>query len=263
MTIMSVLSQTYKYWEMIIIDDCSTDNSYDIALSYAANDRRVKVYRMEKNSGTALCRNKAIEISTGEYLAFLDSDDLWMPEKLERQLKFMRENNCDFSFTEYEHIDEHGNRLGVKAKTVAKLTYQKMLFHDFCGCLTVMYKQDAQNKIFIPKVGNGIEDYTLFLQLLKSSRNAMGYAICLAKYRIHTKSLSGSKLGKLRKTKFYFDIMMHIERQNFFFAFFYLLTNQFIKYFWKYKKFNNDRIFIKEQCSINISNSIEKKELRG
>ena len=108
-TIESVLAQTYTNWEMLIVDDCSSDNSYDIALEYAKKDSRIRVYRMDQNSGAAICRNKAIELSQGDYLAFLDSDDLWLPEKLEKQLQFMIENNCDFSFTEYEHINEDGS----------------------------------------------------------------------------------------------------------------------------------------------------------
>jgi teichuronic acid biosynthesis glycosyltransferase TuaG len=105
-TIESVLAQTYKNWEMIIVDDCSTDEGYNMALKYAAGDSRIKVCQMEQNSGAALARNKAIRLSQGEYLAFLDSDDVWLPEKLEKQLRFMQENDSDFSFTEYEHIDE-------------------------------------------------------------------------------------------------------------------------------------------------------------
>jgi glycosyltransferase involved in cell wall biosynthesis len=107
-TIDSVLAQTYQNWEMLIIDDCSTDGSYDIALKYAEKDTRIRVYRMGKNGGAAFARNKAIELSRGDYLAFLDSDDLWLPEKLEKQLQFMQSNDCDFCFTEYEHIDEAG-----------------------------------------------------------------------------------------------------------------------------------------------------------
>lgn len=107
-TIESVIAQIYQDWEMIIVDDCSTDGSYETAKEYAEKDSRITVYRMEQNSGAAACRNKAIELSQGDYLAFLDSDDLWLPEKLERQLRFMRENDCDFSFTEYEHINEDG-----------------------------------------------------------------------------------------------------------------------------------------------------------
>ena len=110
-TIESVLAQTYDNWEMIIVDDCSTDHSYEIALEYSKKDNRIKVYRMEQNSGAARCRNRAIEKSKGEYLAFIDSDDIWLPEKLEKQLKFMHENGCNFSFTEYEHIDEKGEKI--------------------------------------------------------------------------------------------------------------------------------------------------------
>jgi len=108
-TIESVLTQTYENWEMIIVDDHSSDGSYEAVIEYTKKDKRIKLYRMEHNSGAAMCRNKAIEISRGEYLAFVDSDDIWLPEKLEKQLKFMRENECDFCFTEYEHVDEKGN----------------------------------------------------------------------------------------------------------------------------------------------------------
>lgn len=108
-TIESVLAQTYSNWEMIIVDDCSTDRSYEIALEYSNKDGRIKVYRMEQSSGAAICRNKAIEKSKGEYLSFIDSDDIWLPIKLEKQLKFMCENDCDFSFTEYEHFYDKGN----------------------------------------------------------------------------------------------------------------------------------------------------------
>jgi teichuronic acid biosynthesis glycosyltransferase TuaG len=107
-TIESVLAQTYQNWEMIIVDDCSTDNSFQLAREYAEKDKRIRVYRQEQNSGAALARNKAIMESHGKYVAFLDSDDLWLPEKLEKQLRFMRENGSDFSFTEYEHIIDNG-----------------------------------------------------------------------------------------------------------------------------------------------------------
>jgi glycosyltransferase involved in cell wall biosynthesis len=238
-TIESVLVQTYQNWEMIIIDDCSTDDSYNITLKYAEKEIRIKVYRMEKNGGAALARNKSIELSKGDYLAFLDSDDLWFPEKLEKQLQFMIENDCDFSFTEYEHIDENNKLLGIKASVRKKLTYKIMLFHAFTGCLTVMYKQNKENKIYGPRVGNGIEDYALFLSALKKIHNAMGYSLCLAQYRVHKKSLSGSRLNKIKKIGFYFDLMMRIEKQNLLMSFFYLFTHQFIKYFFKYKKMPN------------------------
>jgi teichuronic acid biosynthesis glycosyltransferase TuaG len=107
----SVLAQTYQNWEMIIVDDCSTDRGFQIALEYAEKYSRIRVYRQEQNGGAAIARNKAIMESRGKYVAFLDSDDLWLPEKLEKQLRFMQENKSDFSFTEYEHIIDNGGEL--------------------------------------------------------------------------------------------------------------------------------------------------------
>ncbi|GHU55150.1 putative teichuronic acid biosynthesis glycosyltransferase TuaG [Spirochaetia bacterium] len=231
-TIESVLAQTYKDWEMIIVDDCSTDGSYEIALEYTKKDSRIRVYPMEHNSGAALCRNKAIELSQGQCLAFLDSDDLWMPEKLEKQLKFMQENDCDFSFTGYELIDEESRKLGIKVRVIKKLAYKKMLLHCFTGCLAVMYKQDVNNKIFGPDITKN-NDYALFLEVLKHIHNARGYPECLAQYRIRQKSLSRNKIGKIKS---FFYLMLHIEHKNFIVVCFYLITNQLIKIIWKYKR---------------------------
>jgi glycosyltransferase involved in cell wall biosynthesis len=231
-TIESVLAQTYTNWEMIIVDDCSIDKSFEIAINLAQKDTRIKVVKQEQNGGAAKARNKAIELSKGEYLAFLDSDDLWLPQKLEKQLQFMLKNNCDFSFTEYEHINEKGNPLGLKAKVIRKLTYKKMLFHCFTGCVTVMYKQNVNDKIYSPVLKN-CEDYALFLQILRRTKNAMGYNDVLAKYRILSKSLSRNKF---EKSLYFIEMMTKYEKQNIFVTYFYLLTNQAIKFFWKYEK---------------------------
>lgn len=231
-TINSVLSQTYKNWEMLIVDDCSTDGSYEIALEYAAKDVRIKVFRNERNSGAAISRNKAIKESKGEYLAFLDSDDLWAPEKLERQLKFMQENNCDFSFTEYEHIDENGKSLHKKAKVIKKIGYKNYFLHCWTGCLTVVYKQDVNCKIYGPNVKNN-NDYALFLEVLKSGAKAMGLKECLAFYRIHTGSISRNKFKKIKP---YISVLNKYNNVPKIFCYFFLFTNQLIKKIWKYKK---------------------------
>jgi glycosyltransferase involved in cell wall biosynthesis len=231
-TIESVLAQTYMNWEMIIIDDCSTDNSYEIAMEYSTKDSRIKVYRMERNSGAALARNKAIELSQGEYIAFLDSDDLWIPEKLERQMKFMLKNDCDFSFTEYEHIDTDGKFLGIKAKIVKRLTYKNLLFHCYPGCLTVMYKQDIMRKIYCNDIRKN-NDHALFLRVLKHTRNAMGLPENLAKYRLRKKSISRNKLQMIKP---YITVLHEFEHINIFWSYFCLITHVFIKLFFKYKK---------------------------
>jgi glycosyltransferase involved in cell wall biosynthesis len=232
-TIESVRAQTYENWEMIIVDDCSTDESREIAQKYVNKDNRIKLFCLEHRKGAASCRNKGIELSNGEYIAFLDSDDIWNPEKLEKQIEFMIRSKCDFCFTEYEHIDERGDSLRIRAKIIKILTYNKLLFHCFPGCLTVIYKQNINEKIYGPVLKN-CDDYALFLQVLKNIKIGMGYSECLAKYRIRTKSLSRNKI---KKTKAFFDLMISVEKINIILACFYLFTNQIIKVFWKYKKY--------------------------
>ena len=128
-TIESVQAQTYQNWELLIQDDGSVDDSYEVVERYAKHDARIKWERNEHNIGAAMTRNNAIRRSKGSYLAFLDNDDLWLPTKLEKQLKFMENNQCDFSFTKYEHVDDNLQSLGIQAKIVKKLTYQKLLVH--------------------------------------------------------------------------------------------------------------------------------------
>jgi glycosyltransferase involved in cell wall biosynthesis len=219
---------------MIIIDDCSTDGGYEIALQYTIKDKRIKVYQMEQNSGAAMCRNKAIGLSQGVYLGFLDSDDIWLPEKLERQLQFMQENNCDFSFAEYEHIDENGKSLGVKAKVIKRLTYKKMLFHCFPGCLTVMYKQDLEDKIYCNDIKKD-NDHALFLRVLKNTKNAMGIPIVLAKYRIRKDSISRKKYQMLKP---YFAVLHDLEHINIIYSCVCVFTHFIIKLLFKYKRIN-------------------------
>ena len=234
-TIESVLAQTYKNWEMFIIDDCSTDDSYSIAVEYAKKDSRIKVFQNEKNSGAAVSRNKAIELSQGEYLAFLDSDDLWMPEKLELQLKFMQENNCDFSFTEYEHIDEDNNSLLKIAKVIKKLTYKKMLMHCWSGCLTVMYNQSKLGKVYAQNIKKN-NDHALFLRVLKKCKNGCGLPMILAQYRIRKGSISSKKSTII---KYYIKVVHEFEKQPLVIAIFCVFTHVFIKLFFKYRKKGN------------------------
>ncbi len=234
-TINSVLSQTYTNWEMIIVDDCSSDGSYEIALDYSKKDSRIKVIRNEKNSGAAISRNKAIEIAQGEFVAFLDSDDLWMPEKLEKQIVFMRENNCDFSFCEYEHIDEDNKSLLKVAKVIKKLTYRKMMFHCFPGCLTVMYNQNVVGKVYAKDIKKN-NDNALFYPVLKKCKNAMGIPSCLALYRIRRGSISRNKFKMIKP---YITVLHDFERHNLLLSYFCVVTHFIIKILFKYKRIKN------------------------
>ncbi len=231
-TIESVLAQTYTNWEMLIVDDCSTDGSYEIAQGYAEKDSRIKVFRNEKNSGTAVSRNRAIEASSGEYVAFLDSDDLWLPEKLERQLKFMQENNCDFSFTEYEHIDEENKSLHQIANVTKQLSYRKMLMHCWPGCLTVMYNQNVTGKIYAEDIKKN-NDHALFLRVLKKCNNAMGVKEVLAQYRIRKGSISSKKFTII---KYYIQVVHDFEKKPLVVAWFCVFTHVVIKTFFKYRR---------------------------
>lgn len=231
-TIDSVLSQTYKNWELIIVDDFSTDISYEIACSYAKKDERIKVIRNEKNSGAAFSRNVALDNATGEYIAFLDSDDLWNERKLEKQIEFMEKNNCDFCFSRYSLIDEYNNALNKTARIVNKLTFYKLLHHDFIGCLTAIYKFEKMKQIrsFLVKNNN---DYGLFLQIVKKSENAMGLQENLAQYRIRK---SGISRKKLQKVKPYFELMRKYLHIPCVIAAWLLFTNILIGKIWKYEK---------------------------
>ena len=139
-TINSVLNQTYNNWELIIVDDCSTDDTEEIV--NAIKDNRIKFLKNSTNSGAAISRNKAIKEAKGKWIAFLDSDDLWKKEKLEKQIRFMEENHYDFSYTNYTEIDEEGNEKGIKITGPKKIT--KTGIYNYCwpGCLTVMYNAE-------------------------------------------------------------------------------------------------------------------------
>lgn len=233
-TIESVLAQTYTNWEMIIVDDCSTDDSYQIALNYAAKDLRIKVLQNEQNSGAAFSRNSALDIAQGEYIAFLDSDDLWENNKLEKQIAFMQENNCDFSYTIYDLFDENSESLNKRVRIPNELSYFKYLHHCYTGCLTVMYKKEIAENIrsFLIKNNN---DYGLFLQVIKKSKNAMGLKECLAHYRIRSSSISRKKLGKIKP---YFQLMHDNLHLPYLISCWFLFTNIFIGKTWKYEKIN-------------------------
>lgn len=228
----SVLSQTYENWELLIQDDASTDGSLAIIEEYAARDPRIKFERNDRNRGAALTRNRAIERSEGEYLAFLDSDDVWLPKKLETQLTFMQTHDCDFSFTQYVHMDEKGRLMGVQVKVIKHLTYRKMLMHCWPGCLTVMYKQDLHQKIYSEDVERN-NDHALFLRVLKNCRNACGIEACTALYRIRKGSVSRSKLKMIKP---YMEVVHDIEGYNYLMALFCVFTQVFVKVFLKYKK---------------------------
>lgn len=193
----SVLEQTYKNWELIIIDDASSDTSPQIIEEFSAADSRIIFEKLATNQGPDYCRNKATEMALGEYIAFLDSDDSWAPQKLEIQLDFMQEHNCAVSFTSYMHIDENGNSLKKRIKAMAMLSYKKQFRNNYIGNLTGMYHAASLGKILSPKIPKR-QDWALWLEAIKRSGNpAEGIAQDLAFYRVRKGSVSANKIGLL------------------------------------------------------------------
>lgn len=191
-TIDSVLSQTYTNWEMIIVDDCSTDNTEEIVKYYSKDDNRIKYYKLENNSGAAVSRTKAMELANGQYMAFLDSDDLWCSNKLEIQIKFMKDNEYAFTCTKYEQIDEESNRLNKTIKVLQKTNYNRLLLDCPVGNSTVMYDVRKMGKFEVPNIRKRNDD-ALWLQMLKKEKYIYGLDETLMKYRIRNNSISSNK----------------------------------------------------------------------
>ena len=166
-SIQSVLAQSYKDWELIIVDDCSPDNTDDVVRPYLS-DERIKYLKNEKNSGAAVSRNRALREAKGKWIAFLDSDDLWMPEKLEKQIRFMEKNGYCFSYTNYAEIDTEDHRNGITVTGPKKVT--KTGFFNYCwpGCLTVMYDAEAIGLIQIADIKKN-NDYAMWLKVCQKA----------------------------------------------------------------------------------------------
>ena len=194
-TIDSVLQQTYKNWELIVINDGSTDNSKDILAEFSKRDSRIRIITLDKNYGPAHARNVGIKKAKGKYIAFLDSDDLWITNKLETQISFMLENNIVFSFSSYRKIDEDGKIVGDVIKAPSRIQYQDLLKSCSIGCLSVVYDQSMIGKQYMPEYKK-TQDYALWLKILKSGVDAIGIDEELALYRIRKSSISRNKFVK-------------------------------------------------------------------
>lgn len=164
-SIESVLAQTYSDWELIIVDDCSTDNADEVVKPFLS-DSRIKYIKNEKNSGAAVSRNRALREAKGKWIAFLDSDDLWMPNKLQKQIAFMQSNGYHFSYTNYEEIDTRGEKTGVRVTGPRKITKAGMFRYCWPGCLTVMYDAQRVGLIQIVDIKKN-NDYAMWLKVCK------------------------------------------------------------------------------------------------
>ena len=222
-SIRSVINQTYTNWELIIVDDCSTDHTDDVVASF--RDNRIRYYHNQKNSGAALTRNKALREARGEWIAFLDSDDLWMPEKLEHQIKFMDKYNYCLSYTEYEKIDEDSNPINIYVSGPESVNKRKMYNYDYIGQLTMMYSVKVFGLIQIKDIKKN-NDYAIRLQLYKKPRMC-AYLLKenLAKYRVRKVSISHDKFR--RKFKSHFDLFHMCDEKPVIIAMWFACWNMF------------------------------------
>lgn len=217
-TIESIQKQTYQNWEMIIVDDCSTDNTKEIVEEYIRKDDRIQYHCLETNSGAAVARTRAMQIADGEYMAFADSDDLWTEDKLEKQLEFMKKGSYAFSCTAYEQIDEDGKSLNKIIKTVPKTDYNRLLLDCPVGNSTVMYNVKKMGKFEVPNIRKRNDD-ALWLQMLKKEKYIIGMPDVLMKYRIRKNSISSNKFKVI---KYHWILYRDIEHLGIFRSLFHI-----------------------------------------
>ncbi|HPP11038.1 MAG TPA: glycosyltransferase family 2 protein [Defluviitoga tunisiensis] len=211
-SIISVIKQTYTNWELIIIDDCSTDNTKEVVNDYLIRDSRIKYIRLDVNSGAAIARNKGMEQAKGKYIAFLDSDDLWMKDKLEKQIKFMESNGYAFTCTTYAQIDEDGKQNGVLIRAKKKVDYNGVLLSCPIGNSSVIYDVDMLGKFEVPNIRKRNDD-ALWLQILKKEKYAYGLDEVLMEYRVRSNSISSNKFDLI---KYHWYLYREIEQLSVF-----------------------------------------------
>lgn len=211
-TIESVLAQTWQVWEMLIVDDCSSDDSSYVIQEYAKKDSRIKYFRTPKPSGSpAVPRNIGIEYAKGRYIAFLDSDDMWLPNKLEVQMQVFQNNeDAAIVFSYYEKVPENGIRSGRVIVSPHKITYNDLLYGNVIGCLTGVYDTEKVGKVYMKQIGH--EDYPMWLKILKSGYIGVNTCDVHALYRVRERSVSADKF---KAAQWQWNIYRNVEKLGF------------------------------------------------
>ena len=211
-TINSIQEQTYSNWEAIFIDDCSSDNSYNLIKKYQKEDKRIKLIKNKTNSGAAVSRNNGINHAEGDYLCFLDADDKWHPEKLAKQINFMQKLNCEFSFTGYQFANEKCTPNGKIVLVPNKINYKQALKNTTIWTSTVMFDMGKLTKddIYMPNIKRG-QDTATWWKVLKKIEYAYGLNEVLSYYRRTNNSLSANKLTALKRT---WNLYRNVEHLN-------------------------------------------------
>lgn len=230
-SISSVLLQTYLNWELLIVDDCSTDDSFSIITRYVVQDTRIRSFKTLSPSGSpTLPRNIGVEHAQGRYIAFLDSDDAWMPDKLEKQLKLFEDEQVAIVFSDYEKMSEEGERNNRVVRAPREVDYKHLLRSNVIGCLTVIYDTEKVGTMFFPHHAH--EDYILWLSILKKGYVARNTGTVEALYRVCLSSVSSNKM---RVLFWQWDIYRSVEKVGFLKSVYYFLH-------YAYKAYKKSRI---------------------
>jgi len=232
----SVLAQSYKNWEHILIDDCSTDSSAKVIRDYADNESRTKLIRLPKNQGAGVARNEGIKSATGRYIAFLDCDDFWHKDKLLKQVQFMVKHHYSVVYAQYYVFSGENYTPLYKVKSPPRVNYRKMLNNDYIGFLTLMYDAKALGKYYMPTIRMR-QDWAYKLKLLSRAGAAFGIQEPLAYYRIGNTSLSSSKF---RLLKYNFNVYRQELNMSFIKSLF-MMANFLVHYFY-YKLTSKEKV---------------------
>lgn len=199
--IRSVQAQTYGNWELLISDDCSTDDSREVIERFAKEDSRIRLFKLPKNGGPGIARNNSIKEAKGKFIAFCDSDDRWTPEKLERQLKFMVDNHYNLTFTSYRTCTEEGEINGY-VECNSRINKSSIIRDNGIGCLTAVYDAGEIGKFYMPSIKKR-QDWCLWIDIISKTGPAYGLREPLAIYRVCKDSVSSHKVALL---KYNFDV---------------------------------------------------------
>lgn len=222
-TIKTIKEQTYQNWEAIFVDDCSNDDSVNIIKKEQQKDKRINIYKLEKNGGNpSIPRNYGLNIAKGRFVCFIDADDLWDEDKLEKQVKFMKKNNIAFSYNSYEFANNLGEPTGKKVIAKEKLTYKECLKNNIISTITVMFDTTKINKELIKMPDfKYVEDTATWWKILRNGHTAYGIPNIFSYYRRDGKSQSSNKI---RTLKALWKLYRKEEKLNVIYTIYYMST---------------------------------------
>ena len=222
-TIGCVLAQTYTDWELLLVEDCSKDNTHQVITEYLRDhpDERIRLICQKENLGAAEARNRGVRESKGRYIAYLDGDDIWEPEKLERELKFLQEKKAAFVFMSYEFADANGIGTGKVVHVPERLTYRQALKNTTIFTTTVMFDtaRISKDMLEMPRIKS--EDTALWWSILRQGYVAYGLDENLVRYRRPPKSLSSNKIEAIRRIWYLYRKAegLNVFRSGYYFCF--------------------------------------------